>query len=130
MAQTKKRLPRFEAEGAVIWEAGSYNKHGYKSVIVKTDPPKFLDKKFSKDEVEIIKKAFEPQEGYEDPAAFMAIHEKWTKGNDQEVLHQDCYLEYTIRIAPGKGNNSDKKYVNMLIKKIEVLQKEEEENAA
>ena len=128
MAQVKKKLPRFETEGAVVWSADGFNKQGYKSVLVKTQMPQFLDKKFSGEDLELVKKAFEPREGYEEPGAFMAIHNKWTKGHEQEVLHSDCYIEYTIRVAPGKKDPSIK-YVNMLIKKIEVLQKEEEDAA-
>ena len=134
MAQVKKRLPRFETEGAILWAEEGYNDFGYKRVMVKTNPPQFLDKKFSGDDLKLVKEAFKESKDQDgtviqgENIAFMAIHEKWTKGNEQEVVGNNCYLEYNIKVNPSK-KEPKKKFVNMLIKKVEVLQ-EEDENAA
>ena len=134
MAQVKQRLPRFETEGAILWAEEGYNQYGYKRVMVKTNPPQFLNKKFSGDDLKLVKEAYKESKDQDgkvvegENIVFMAIHEKWTKGNEQEVVGNNCYLEYNIKVNPSK-KDPEKKFVNMLIKKVEVLQ-EEDTNAA
>lgn len=123
----KKAAPRFEAEGTILWEKPEgYNQYGYKDVLVKIDAPQFLDKKFGPEDAKLIKEAFKPgQETPEETVAFMSVHEKYTKGAELEPLGKKVYLEYTIKVNPSKKDPS-KKYVNMYLKKLEVLQESEE----
>lgn len=126
----KKAAPRFEAEGVVLWEKPSgYNQYGYKDILVQVQAPPFLDKKFSAEDAKLIKAAFkEGQEDKEATVAFMSIHEKYTKGAELEPVGKKSYLEYTIKVNPSK-KDPEKKYVNMYVKKLEVIQEEHEEAA-
>ena len=154
MAKTyKKALPKFEAEGVVLWEKPEYNNYGYKDVLVQVDVPNFLNKKFPNVEhLKYIKHAFKPGEDEpEKTVTFMSMNEKWTKGSDLEPVGKQVYVKFTIKVNVNKKydpqaetvfmDNSKKRsddnkdinpkyYVNMYLKEIDVLQDEDEAAAA
>ena len=127
----KKAAPKFEGEGTVIWESDEgFNKWGYKDILVKINPPKFLDKKFSGDDLKLIKDSYKPAK--EDEGAhvvYMSVHNKRTEGHEQEPVGKAVYLEYSIVINTSKKDPS-KKFANKYVRKLEVLQSDDEAEAA
>lgn len=128
----KKAAPKFEGEGTVVWAADEFNQWGFREVLVKIDPPKYLDKKFSADDVKVILSDDSYRPDREDPdakLAYMSIHKKRTVGSDQEPVGKKVYLEYSIVVNASKKDPS-RKFANKYIRKIEVLQEDDNAEAA
>ena len=126
----KKAAPKFEGEGTVVWQTEGFNDWGYKEVLVKIEPPKYLDKKFSGDDLKVIKESYKPDRDDDTShVVYMSIHNKRTVGADQEPVGKKVYLEYSIVVNASKKDPSQK-FANKYIRKLEVLQSDDEAEAA
>ena len=141
MSKARKTHPTYETESFVIWE-GEVSEYGFKSIGVKMNPPEFLNRQFTGKDLELVLEKFndpKPQEGKEleddTKILYMSMPTDKSKfggakGSDQNVGLHECYIKYQIQVKDGKGKHAGRRFANFVVKEIEVLQKDEEPEAA